>query len=103
MSSPAKTTAISTTKGKTVGVWLSGDALDALKKLGEKNEYFREGTYCAEAVNQRLQREGHLKEDADSEVAAQAFELSRTLGSEAVRTKLLELAAASAPAAEAAR
>ena len=80
-------------KGKTVGVWLGSEELAALSKARSKKP---EGTWCREAVVERLEREGHLKASEESEVAARAFELSRAIGPQPVREKLDELAVATA-------
>lgn len=87
---------MSTTKGRTVGCWLSGEALDALGQaltaLKERGETAREGTWGAEAIEQRLTREGFLKKNRSADVAAQASELADVLGADVVEAKLAELA-----------
>ena len=80
------------TKGKTVGVWLPGDAVDALKKALIGQPYLKDGTYCAEAVQERLRRDGHLQDSSIGRLSARAIELSRALGEEAFERALDEIA-----------
>lgn len=84
------------TKGKTVGCWLSREAAAALQRaLGDlkaNGREVREGTYGAEAIYQRLEREGYLADSRASDVVAQAAELVHELGPEVVQAKLGELA-----------
>jgi hypothetical protein len=87
-------------KGKNVSVWVNPDLLPAFDKaLDSVTGRTKEGTYATEALVQRLRREGHLKDNAEADVAAKAFELSREFGPAAVSAKLDELAAAAAAAA----
>jgi len=84
-------------KGKSVSVWVNPDVLPALDlALNGPNGRMKEGTYATEALVQRLRREGHIKDDASADVAAQAFELTLALGPDVVRAKLNELAATAA-------
>ena len=80
-------------KGKAVGVWLNGEAIAALQKALKPTPYLKEGTYCADAVRQRLGREGYLAKDRASVIAARAAELVEKHGAPAVEAKLDELAA----------
>ncbi|WP_438482757.1 hypothetical protein [Oleiharenicola lentus] len=103
MGSTAESTVTEKPKGRTIPLWLSGDALVALENLKRSDTKFREGTYCKDAVIQRLNREGLIQSDGAGEVAAKAFELAQVLGCETVSAKLTELAASVQAVPEAAR
>lgn len=79
-------------KGKTVGIWVSGAVQEALEDMKKANPHFREGSYATEALIQRLEKEGRLqKTSTESAIAAEAYELSKVFGSDRVRAKLVEL------------
>ena len=80
------------TKGKTVGVWLPGESVDALNKALEGQPNLKEGTYCAAAVQERLRSEGHLTDSPTGQLAARVLELAKVIGPEAVEAALDQIA-----------
>lgn len=82
-------------KGRPISLWVNPELLPALDRALTRPDgrRIKAGTYCTEALVQRLTRDGHLQDDDAADVAAQAFDLSKRHGADVVRAKLAELLA----------
>lgn len=79
------------TKGKTVGCWLKGSIVEALNEALRANPHATESEYGGIAIEDRLRREGFLKDTKTGQIAARAAELAVEVGEELVTSALDEV------------